>query len=56
MEAAGLALGVVGLTGQLVKVSMEWHDIFAEMSDVGISHDSALHNLRTEALCNGTSR
>ena len=50
MEPAGLALGVVGLTGQLVKVSMEWYDIFTEMSDVGISHDSALHNLRTEAL------
>ena len=50
MEPAGLALGVVGLTGQLVKVSMEWYDIFTEMSDVGTSHDSALHNLRTETL------
>ena len=50
MEAAGLALGVVGLTGQLVRVSIEWCNIFTEMSDVSTSHDSALHNLRTEAL------
>ena len=50
MGVTGLAFGIVGLTAQLVKVSMEWYDIFTEMKDVGFSHDSAFHNLRTEAL------
>ncbi|KAF8448488.1 hypothetical protein BDZ91DRAFT_112651 [Kalaharituber pfeilii] len=50
MEAVGLAIGIVGLAGQLAKVSQEWSNIFSEMKEIGYAHDSVLHDLRTEGL------
>jgi len=50
MEPVGLTIGVVGLTGQLAKAAMDCYKIFDDMSDVGVTYDSILHKLRTEAL------
>ncbi|KAF8455068.1 P-loop containing nucleoside triphosphate hydrolase protein [Kalaharituber pfeilii] len=50
MEAVGLAIGVVGLSGQLAKVSQEWSNIFSEMKEIGYAHDAVLHDLRTEGF------
>ena len=50
MEAAGLVVGVVGLTGQLAKAAMEWYKIFDNMNDVGSTYDVILHDLRTQGL------
>ena len=50
METAGLAIGVVGLTGQLAKAAMDYYKIFDDMSDVGATYDAIVHKLRTEGL------
>jgi len=50
MEPAGLAIGVVSLTGQLAKAAMDCYKIFDDMSGVGTTYDSILHKLRTEGL------
>jgi len=50
MEPVGFAIGVVGLAGPLAKASMDCYRIFDDMSDVGHSHASILHQLRTEGL------
>ncbi|KAF8461700.1 hypothetical protein BDZ91DRAFT_736167 [Kalaharituber pfeilii] len=50
MEAVGLAIGIVGLAGQLAKVSQEWSNMFSEMKEIGYAHDSVLHDLRTEGF------
>ncbi|KAF8416892.1 hypothetical protein EV426DRAFT_703238 [Tirmania nivea] len=50
MEPAGLAIGVVGLTGQLAKVAMDCYKIFDEMNDAGSTYDEILHGLRTQGL------
>jgi len=50
MEAAGLAIGVVGLTGQLARAAIDCYQVFDDMSEVGTTCDSILHNLRTEGL------
>jgi len=50
METAGLSLGVIGLTGQLIKAAMDCYQIFDDMSDVGTTYDYILHKLRTEGL------
>ena len=50
MEVAGLAIGAVGLAGQLTKASIECYTIFSEIGEVGYSQDSILHEVQTEAL------
>ncbi|KAF8472024.1 hypothetical protein BDZ91DRAFT_487124 [Kalaharituber pfeilii] len=50
MEPAGLAIGIVGLAGQLAKVSRECYSIFSEMNEIGNAHGSVLHDLRREGL------
>lgn len=50
MEVAGLAIGAVGLGAQLAKASIDCYNIFSQISEVGSSQDSILHELRTEAL------
>jgi len=50
MEAAGLSIGVVGLTGQLAKVAIDCYKIFDDMKGVGSTYDSILHQLRTQGL------
>jgi len=50
MELAGLTIGVVGLTGQLLKAAKDCYTIFDDMSDVGTTYDSILHKLPTEGL------
>ncbi|KAF8418737.1 hypothetical protein EV426DRAFT_720457 [Tirmania nivea] len=50
MEPAGLAIGVVGLTGQLAKVAMDCYKIFDEMNDAGSTYDEVLHGLYTQGL------
>lgn len=50
MEPVGFAIGVVGLAGPLAKASIDCYRIFDDMSDVGNTHDSILHQLRTEGL------
>src|SRR5258706_11513918 len=47
---AELALGVVPLVRQLATASMECYKIFDDMSNVGDSYDSLLHDLRTQGL------
>ncbi|KAF8453894.1 hypothetical protein BDZ91DRAFT_46134 [Kalaharituber pfeilii] len=48
-SAAGLA-GLAGLTLQLAQVARECADIYSGMKEVGYTHDSILHSLRTEGL------
>ena len=50
MDAAGLTVGVVGLTSQLAKVAMDCYKIFDNMKDVGSTYNSVLHELRTQGL------
>jgi len=50
MESAGLAIGVVGLAGQLTKAAMDCYKIFDNMNDVGPTYDVILHELCTEGL------
>jgi len=50
MDPVGFTIGVVGLTGQLVKAAMDCYKIFGDMGDVGTTYDSILHKLRTEGL------
>ncbi|KAF8417571.1 hypothetical protein EV426DRAFT_358606 [Tirmania nivea] len=50
MEPASLAIGVVGLTGQLAKVAMDCYKIFDKMNDAGSTYDEILHGLRTQGL------
>ncbi|KAF8470652.1 hypothetical protein BDZ91DRAFT_546062 [Kalaharituber pfeilii] len=48
-SAAGLA-GLAGLTLQLAQVARECADIYSGVKEVGYTHDSILHSLRTEGL------
>ncbi|KAF8474179.1 hypothetical protein BDZ91DRAFT_845551 [Kalaharituber pfeilii] len=48
-SAAGLA-GLAGLTLQLAQVARDCANIYTEVKEVGYTHDSVLHNLRTEGL------
>lgn len=48
MEAAGLALGVVGLAAQLFKTSMECYDILSDSKDVGADHEKFVWEITTE--------
>ncbi|RPB19149.1 hypothetical protein L211DRAFT_814727 [Terfezia boudieri ATCC MYA-4762] len=50
MDPASLTIGVVGLAGQLAKAAADYYKIFDDMSDVGTTYDSILHNLCTEGL------
>jgi len=50
MELASLAIGVVGLAGQLTKAAMDGYKIFDNMNDVGSTYDGILHELRTQGL------
>ncbi|KAF8462069.1 hypothetical protein BDZ91DRAFT_850828 [Kalaharituber pfeilii] len=50
MEATGLAIGIIGLAGQLARVTQEWSNIFSEMKEIGYAHDCVLHDLRTEGF------
>jgi len=50
MEITGLALGAVGLTGQLARAAMDYYKIFDDMNDVGSTYDAILHELRTQGL------
>jgi len=50
MESASLAIGVVGLAGQLTKAAMDCYKIFDNMRDVGSTYDAILHELRTQGL------
>ena len=50
MEPVGLAIGVVGLSGQLAQAAMDCYKIFDDLSDVGATYDTILHKLRTEGL------
>ncbi|KAF8459221.1 hypothetical protein BDZ91DRAFT_852054 [Kalaharituber pfeilii] len=49
-EAAGFAIGIVGLAGQLVKLSRECTNIFSDMKEIGYAQDSVLHDLREQGL------
>ncbi|KAF8461380.1 hypothetical protein BDZ91DRAFT_851079 [Kalaharituber pfeilii] len=50
MEAAGLAIGIVGLAGQLARISRECYAIFSQMKEIGNAHDAVLHDLQREGL------
>ena len=50
MDSAGFPIGVVGLTRQLAKATIEYYKIFDNMNDVGSSYDASLHDLRTQGL------
>ncbi|KAF8454044.1 P-loop containing nucleoside triphosphate hydrolase protein [Kalaharituber pfeilii] len=49
-EAAGFAIGIVGLAGQLVQLSRECTNIFSDMKEIGYAQDSVLHDLREQGL------
>lgn len=48
MEPAGLAIGVVGLAGQLFKASIECYDILSDTNDFATDHDNFVWQLNTE--------
>ncbi|KAF8460959.1 hypothetical protein BDZ91DRAFT_411400 [Kalaharituber pfeilii] len=50
MELAASAAGLAGLTLQLAQVARDCANIYSEVKEVGYTHDSVLHNLRTEGL------
>lgn len=47
-DPIGLAIGVVGLAGQLYQASMICYDIFSDVQDIGADHDSFQWHLTTE--------
>lgn len=47
-DPVGLAIGVVGLAGQLYQASMVCYEIFSDVQDVGRDHDSFHWQLVTE--------
>lgn len=47
-DPVGLAIGVVGLAGQLYQTSMACYNIFSDVQDVGKDHDSFRWQLVTE--------
>jgi len=50
MDAASLTIGVVGLSIQLTKATMDCYKIFDNMGEVGSTYDTILHELRTQGL------
>ncbi|KAF8446937.1 P-loop containing nucleoside triphosphate hydrolase protein [Terfezia claveryi] len=50
LDPIGITIGVIGLAGQLAKAATDYYKIFDDMSDVGTTYDSVLHQLRTEGL------